>query len=473
MQKKNSTNGFSERLVSLMQEKELTLAQIASAVGKSSPSVHRWTRGGEIDYDNLRALANFLEVNWIWLRYGDDAINSIEDSQLAQNSMGDIRKKYLSDIMESEARMKTALEMARIVTWELNILTGQLILSDNAAAVFGVEPESIRKELLPFENLQLEDLVLKFYDNSPYNWDFKLQPSTEITARWFTSRGMIVKDSAGRPSKLFGISADITDRKKAEQDLEYSELMMRNMIDIIPVGLCGADKFGHIHLLNPEVQRIWGGAKFVGLDNYGEYKGWKEGSEIELGAKGWSLARAVKYGEATDKEVVNIEAFDGKKRTIIMYAKPLLDSDNNIIGAIEVNQDITEIKAIEKEYKEAHRNWEAIFNQSEIGIIKLSTSNKISDLNKRASQEINLDRKDALNKGIESIFDKSTLETIQNKISCSNNDSKINTHKISGILKRDDKDISKSQKIVEFILFVDNREENNPITIIIFTDIKT
>jgi hypothetical protein len=33
MQKKNSTNGFSERLVSLMQQKELTLAQIANAVG--------------------------------------------------------------------------------------------------------------------------------------------------------------------------------------------------------------------------------------------------------------------------------------------------------------------------------------------------------------------------------------------------------------------------------------------------------
>lgn len=122
---------------------------------------------------------------------------------------------------------------------------------------------------------------------------------------------------------------------------------------------------------------------------------------------------------------------------------------------------------------ESHKNWETIFNQSDIGIIKLSTSNKISDLNKKASQEINLDRKDALNQGIESIFDKSTLETIQNKIGYSNNDSKINAHKISGILKRRDKDISKSQKIVEFILFVDNREENNPNTMVIFTDIKT
>ncbi len=472
MQKKNSTSGFSERLLALMQEKELTLAQIASAVGKSSPSVHRWTRGGEIDYENLRALADFLEVNWVWLRYGDDAIKSIEESQSAQKSMGDIRRKYLTDIMESEARMKTALEMARIVTWEWNILTGNLILSENAATVFGVDPESIRHEILPFENLQLEELVLKFNGNTPYNWDFKLQLPLDKAEKWFTSRGMIVKDSAGRPSRLFGISGDITDRKKAEQALEYSELMMRNMIEIIPVGLCGADKSGRIHLLNPEVQRIWGGAKFVGLENYGEYKGWKEGSEIELGAEGWSLARAVKYGEATEKEVVNIEAFDGEKRTIIMYAKPLLDSDHNIIGAIEVNQDITEIKKIENKYKDILKSWEAIFNQDNVGVIKLSGINRISSFNKKAEQLINASHDNLLDKGIEAIFDEGTYTKINKEIEKSLNSSegKLSASKISGLLKNNELNNSKNHKKLEIMLFVDNSEDKNPNVVMIINN---
>ncbi len=80
MLKKNSNNGFSERLSHLMKEKQLTLAQVASAIGTSAPSVHRWTKGGEIDYGNLRLLADFLEVNWIWLRYGDEAITSAQDN---------------------------------------------------------------------------------------------------------------------------------------------------------------------------------------------------------------------------------------------------------------------------------------------------------------------------------------------------------------------------------------------------------
>lgn len=448
-----------------MQEKELTLAQIASAVGKSSPSVHRWTRGGEIDYDNLRALADFLEVNWVWLRYGDDAIKSLEESQLAQKSMGDIRRKYLSDIMESEARMKTALEMARIVTWEWNILTGKLILSENAATVFGVDPESIRNEILPFEDLQIEELVLKFNGNTPYDWDFKLQQPLDKTEKWFASRGMIVKDSANRPSRLFGISGDITDRKKAEQALEYSELMMRNMIDIIPVGLCGADKSGRIHLLNPEVQRIWGGAKFVGLENYGEYKGWKEGSEIELGAEGWSLARAVKYGEATAKEVVNIEAFDGEKRTIIMYAKPLLDSENKIIGAIEVNQDITEIKKIENTYKNGFRNWEAIFNQDNIAVIQLSGNHTVSDLNKSAERLLDTDRAKTIGNTIESLFDESTCSSLR-KITATDVDNHLSAaYKISGQLQTD----SKIGENCEMLAFVDKGQTKHS-TILIIMD---
>ncbi len=461
MQKKNSTNGFSERLLALMHEKELTLAQIANAVGKSSPSVHRWTRGGEIDYENLRALANFLEVNWVWLRYGDEAIKSIEDSQFAQKSMGDIRRKYLSDIMESEARMKTALEMARIVTWEWNILTGKLILSENAAAVFGVDPESIRNEILPFENLQIEELVLKFNDHTPYDWDFKLQLSTEKTEKWFASRGMIVKDSANRPSRLFGISGDITDRKKAEQALEYSELMMRNMIDIIPVGLCGADKSGRIHLLNPEVQRIWGGAKFVGLENYGEYKGWKEGSEIELGAEGWSLARAVKYGEATDKEIVNIEAFDGEKRTIIMYAKPLLDAENRIIGAIEVNQDITEIKKIESQYKRGFKNWESIFKQDDIAIIQMSGNLTISELNKGAEKILDSNREQLIGNSIHTIFDDSTYEKLKEKISTNPDSESFNGYQFKGQLVGLNKAESKPSKDCSILLFIDQREKND------------
>jgi transcriptional regulator with XRE-family HTH domain len=50
-------NNFSMRLKTLLKQKQLTLAEVAKAINMSAPSVHRWTRGGEIEYENLRALA--------------------------------------------------------------------------------------------------------------------------------------------------------------------------------------------------------------------------------------------------------------------------------------------------------------------------------------------------------------------------------------------------------------------------------
>jgi PAS domain-containing protein len=400
-------------------------------------------------------LADFLGVNWIWLRYGDDAIKSIEETQSPQNPMSDIRRKYLSEIMESEARMKSALEMAHVVSWEWNVLSGTLSFSENSSQVFNADPEVIRKQLLPFEHMKIEELVVKFKDNTPYNWDFSLQSSSSSDQRWFTSRGMIVKDSMQRPLKLFGISSEITDRKKAEQALEFSELMMRNMIEMIPVGLCGADKSGNIRLLNPEVQRIWGGAKFVGLENYGEYKGWRAGSEVELGAEGWALARAVKYGELTNKETVNIEAFDGEKRTIVMYAKPLFDAANNIIGAIEVNQDITEIDKIEKQFKNGFLNWEAIFKQDDISVIRLSSTTRIIEINKKAEQLIGLNAESVINKGLETILDSNTYENFHSKTQGKNH---IGAYQFKGKIKTTDLNSEHSYyKNIELILFVDTR----------------
>ncbi|WP_052185116.1 PAS domain-containing protein [Methylotenera versatilis] len=462
MSKSNSKNGFSERLAVLMQQKQLTFAQIANAVGKSAPSVHRWANGGEIDYENLRVLANFLEVNWIWLRYGDDAIQSIQDvvQGQRQSAMTDIRRKYLTDIMESEARMKLTLEMAGVVSWEWNVLTGSITFSDNAKQVFGVEPEQIRAKLLPFEEMLLEDLIDQFDVATPPNWDFSLNDSKTNEERWFNSRGMLVRDSMQRPSKLMAISADITDRKRAEKALEFSDLMMRNMIDIIPVGLCGADKDGHIHLLNPEVKRIWGGERYVDLDKYGEYKGWKEADGNELGAEGWALARAVKHGEIVAKETVNIQAFDGEKRTIVMYAMPLLDADKQIVGAIEVNQDITDAKNLERTYKIGLQNWDAIFSQESYGVMVLKGSNRIEAVNKKIAEICGKNEAEILKRGLEIIFGDDTCQRISDLLSKFKK-GVVSTHRLTAEVKKHSS-TSKAYTLLagEILVFVDARDES-------------
>ncbi|MDO7597931.1 MAG: PAS domain S-box protein [Pseudomonadota bacterium] len=340
-------NSFGARLKELLKEKGLTQSQVAKAAGTSVPSVNRWTRGGEIEYDNLRTLSDYLEVNWVWLRYGDEAILSLQESMSDNNAVSDTRREYLSQIMDSEIRMKTALEIAEVVHWEWNVLTGKLDYSDNLQSVFNQTPDEFRSTSLPFSDLPIEKLVDLFSKQEPYKWDFVFKQTGSET-RWFESRGKLIFDLLHRPIKIIAISVEITERKLAEHALERSEYMMRKIIEIVPVGLCAADESGTICLINPEAERIWGGNKHVKLEDYGQYQGTSEKTGKELGSDGWALARAVTHGETTVPEVVNIKSFDGVKRTILMHATPLFDNDNQIIGAIEVNQDITEMKKVDK-----------------------------------------------------------------------------------------------------------------------------
>ena len=366
---------FPIRLKSLLAQKHLTMAEVAQAINISAPSVHRWTRGGEIEYENLRALANFLEVNWIWLRYGDEAIDGLNDSINNSESVAEERRDYLSKIVESEARMNLAQDMARIATWEWNVLINVLKGSPNSEMIFGLPIEKIRSCLLPFEALSLDALIEKFSESElVQEWDFNLPQPDGEEDRWFATRGKLLYDAQHRPIKIIGVSIDITQRKHMQRAMEKSEYIMRKVMETIPVGLWIADQNGKITLANPEAERIWGGAKFVGLERYGDYKGWWEGTGKEIGNEGWTLARAIKYGEVSRGETVNIEAFDGEQRTIIMSAIPLFDHENSIIGAIEVNQDITALKQTEALLRVKEKKWNFILEQSLIGIAYCKTS---------------------------------------------------------------------------------------------------
>ncbi|MGQ3170983.1 MAG: PAS domain S-box protein [Methylophilus sp.] len=403
-------NGFSDRLKALIDQKKLTLAQVAQATGTTATSVHRWTKGGEIEYENLLALASFLEVNWIWLRYGDEAIHSASGSLASNVAETDLRRDYLDQIMANENRMKTALEMAQIVNWEWNTITGTFNFSANAETEFGCKPETIRSTFAPFADLPLEKLLELFGDQQSYFWDFKLK-NTEKGFNWFSSRAKLIVDTQNVPIQIIGVTTNINERKHAEFALERSEYTLRKIIETIPVGLWAADENGVINLANPEVVRIWGGAKYVGLDNYGLYKGtWEKNGEA-LTKDDWTLARAVKTGEVSEAEVVNIEAFDGANRSIIMYATPLLNNDNEIIGAIEVNQDITEFKLTERELRKSYEELQLIYEQGSFGVLAFNQTG-IQRINEHLATLANVQRESVKESPLSSLFDTDTVRQI-------------------------------------------------------------
>ncbi|MGQ7950500.1 helix-turn-helix domain-containing protein, partial [Providencia huashanensis] len=62
---------FKERLLKLLKQKKMSQLKAAEALGVSRTAVNKWTKGGMIDEDNLEKLATLLDVDKIWLKYGE------------------------------------------------------------------------------------------------------------------------------------------------------------------------------------------------------------------------------------------------------------------------------------------------------------------------------------------------------------------------------------------------------------------
>lgn len=157
------------------------------------------------------------------------------------------------------------------------------------------------------------------------------------------------QDELGLLSTTFNRMAEQIEAR--EQSLRDSEALLRKVLDALPVGVWIADKDGTIAHGNPAGQEIWRGARYVGPEHFGEYKAWWVDTGERITPDEWGVARAVSVGEESLEEEIEIECFDGTHKIILNWAVPILGPNQEIQGAISVNQDITERKLAEKQIK--------------------------------------------------------------------------------------------------------------------------
>ena len=176
-------------------------------------------------------------------------------------------------------------------------------------------------------------------------------------------------DVDGSPLVL-EMGMDISAQKQTEEAMRQSEALLRTILETLPVGVWVCDQDGRIAMGNPAAQKIWGGARYVGLDQYGQYRGWRADTGTRIKPEEWALARAIRQGETSLNEVVEIESFDGAHKFILNSAVPIRGANQEITAAIMVNQDITELKAAEEKITTINRLYSVLSKINE-AIVRL------------------------------------------------------------------------------------------------------
>ncbi|HEX9615866.1 MAG TPA: PAS domain S-box protein, partial [Anaerolineales bacterium] len=140
---------------------------------------------------------------------------------------------------------------------------------------------------------------------------------------------------------------DVTARKLAEQALQESEGRLRTVLEHLPAGVWLTDARGKIVYGNPAAQEIWGGARFMGMEEPPKINAWWVDSGDPIRPHEWASTRAIRRGETSLNEVIEIELFDGSHKVIHNSAVPIVDGRQEILGAVILNEDITERRTAE------------------------------------------------------------------------------------------------------------------------------
>ena len=153
---------------------------------------------------------------------------------------------------------------------------------------------------------------------------------------------------------------DITDRKRAEESLRESEHLLRLVLDALPVGVAVVDRSGDILLSNPASQLIWGGSIRSGPERYAESKAWWHATGERVAPADWASVRARVNGETSVNEIIEIESFDGVRKIIQNSAVPIRDANEQITGAVCVNEEISARKTAERELNDSYNQMRAL-----------------------------------------------------------------------------------------------------------------
>jgi len=170
---------------------------------------------------------------------------------------------------------------------------------------------------------------------------------------WYEQR--IYRNRKKKSLRFYGFK--VTERKRMENALQESELRVRAVVDDLPVGVWFADESGKILYGNAAGRKIWTGARYIGPEKFQEYKAWWADSGVPLRPDDWAVVRAVRKGETSLNEILEIECFDGTRKVLRNSAVPIRGEGGRLFGVVVLNEDVTE----EMRTDEALRHSEARF----------------------------------------------------------------------------------------------------------------
>lgn len=176
-------------------------------------------------------------------------------------------------LKQSEERLSLMLRGANDAAWDWDLAADELYYSPRWWHMLGLEPGALpvdsqlwKRRMHPDDVDRVLAAFEEFLagDTESYQLEFSLQ---HCDGRYVPvlSRGFILRDADGRPTRVSGTNTDLTERKRTEQQIH--RLAYFDMLTGLPNRRQLMERLGRI-LARPAPERQLGAMLFVDLDNF-------------------------------------------------------------------------------------------------------------------------------------------------------------------------------------------------------------
>ncbi|MGC4116829.1 MAG: PAS domain S-box protein [Myxococcales bacterium] len=191
-----------------------------------------------------------------------------------------------------------------------------------------------------------------------------------------------ISAECGQERCFVAVAQDISEKKRAQDDVLGEKRRLETILATLPVGVFITDASGRVVESNQSARKVWAGERPVTRpDDDGASRGFYPDTQQPIPAGEWALARAVSRGETVLGQLADIERFDGTRGTILNSAAPILDPSGRILGAVDVNLDITDLRRAEAALRESEARLRRLFDSRLIGVLYFDLHGGVLDAN--------------------------------------------------------------------------------------------
>lgn len=300
------------------------------------------------------------------------------------------RKAY-KELSEKEYYLQKSQKMAMLGSFNREYPGGNMNealfqASPSFYEIFGLDQKEIMNRDLfmsilldPEKNGKLYQEIFEKRKES-YTEEYGIKRHNDGEIRWISASGEVVYNERGMPLKIFGIAQDITERKKAEDDLRRSEYLFRSLFENTPIGIAFTEDRIIVNA-NRALSKITG----YGLDELiGSSSKMLYPSDSDFDNAGTKMRENINFKDTGVTEARLMHKNGSDINVIVFWSK--INPQENPAALTIIVQDITDQKRYDRELKESEEKYRNLINNIQDGVFRCDLDGTIEFTTPRVAQ---------------------------------------------------------------------------------------